>query len=250
MIDKSPAVLVSQERWLEAQQSELKVWRKQNRWYRRSLARCAEHLGLRDRCSGDDWNTWWCRQFEDYRLISSVLTNVIELGCGPYTNLRLLLKNRTARYVFCSDPLARHYVKLSGCWLQRRYAGGEILLDDHAIEECPYRDEYFDLVVLINVLDHVKDAWLCLDTAIRITKPGGQLVIGQDLTDAEDVARIGEDIGHPVRLRHTEIDARIGVTLRRQFYRILSREAGRNPRAHYGTYLLIGQKQAAFSLDS
>jgi SAM-dependent methyltransferase len=195
----------------------------------------------------DDWNTWWYHQFEEYRVISSTLTNAIELGCGPYTNLRLILKDRKADHVVCSDPLAGHYIKFTGSWLAERHARGEIVIDDHPIEHCPFADGYFELVVLINVLDHVQDAWMCLDAALRITKPGGQLVIGQDLTDGEDAAKVEEDVGHPIRLHHSDIDARFDGRIRRQFYKVLPRSEGRNASAHYGTYLLIGQKEGGAS---
>jgi SAM-dependent methyltransferase len=131
-----------------------------------------------------------------------------------------------------------------------RGARGDILVDDHAIEECPFSTDYFDLVVLINVLDHVQDAWRCLDMAVRIARPGGQIVIGQDLTDSEDALRVGEDVGHPIRIHHNDIDARLKGIVARQFHQVLPREAGRNPTAHYGTYLLIGQKLRATSAIS
>jgi SAM-dependent methyltransferase len=240
--EKSPSVVATRERWLEAQKFELGVWSRRHSWYRRSLARCGEWLGLRTTSVYDDWNAWWRQHFQEYQLIPTTLNNVIELGCGPYTNLRLILENRAANHIVCSDPLARHYIKLPGCWLSEQYDRGAIVVDDHPIEECPFGDDYFDLVVLINVLDHVQDAWQCLDTAIRITKPGGQLVIGQDLTDSEDVSRSTEDVGHPIRLHHSDIDAHLDARIRRQFYKVLPRHDGRNPAAHYGTYLLIGQK--------
>jgi ubiquinone/menaquinone biosynthesis C-methylase UbiE len=74
------------------------------------------------------------------------------------------------------------------------------VLDDHPLEELPFPSESFDLAVKINVLDHVRDAHLCMDNFIRILKPGGIVIWGQDLTNAEGVKRTasGVFVGHPI----------------------------------------------------
>ena len=48
------------------------------------------------RAWGDDWNHWWAEHFDDYRFLPEHLGDYIELGCGPYTNTRLILPGRTA----------------------------------------------------------------------------------------------------------------------------------------------------------
>jgi SAM-dependent methyltransferase len=239
----SPTTRVSTERWLEAQEYELDVWKRQNVWPRRWTAALLNALGIRKVKSGDDWNEWWFERFDAYRAIPDKLENAIELGCGPYTNMRLIRQNRDIDHVVCSDPLARHYIHFRRRWLAAEYRKGTILVDDHPIEECPFADGYFDLVVLINVLDHVKDGLAGLNTAVRITKPAGYLVIGQDLTSEEDAANNREDIGHPIRLHQEDIDQRIRRGFESVLYQVLPREKGRNPQFHYGTYLFIGRKK-------
>ena len=91
-----------------------------------------------------------------------------------------------------------------------------------------------------NVLDHVQDAPKCIQEAIRITKAGGCLVIGQDLSDEGDRERVGFDVGHPIMLDQAVLDSALLPLLSPLYYKILPREQGRNPSAHYGTYLLIG----------
>lgn len=234
-----PVLKVERERWHQAQVWELQTWRKQA-----SPIRAAIKSFLRGKplSIGDDWNFWWAAQFDAYRAIPDRLENAVELGCGPYTNIRLILQGRQIKHVYCSDPLAREYVTLGRNWLARAWRSRAVLIDDHPIEECPFASGYFDLVVLINVLDHVRDAVLCLEEAVRITKERGYLIIGQDLTDEEDAARIGQDIGHPIRLTHATLDSMLTAQFDAKVRKILSREEGRNPRAHYGTCLFIGQK--------
>jgi len=237
---------VSEERWRQAQEWEAAFWRSQNP-VAASLAARAKRLvkralGWPKAAPGDDWNHWWAEKFENYRAIPLQLARVAELGCGPYTNLRLILPGRQVGEAWCSDPLMAEYLKFEEQWLAQAWRQGAVRVDDHAIEECVFASEDFDLVVLINVLDHVRDSVQCLWQAARITRPGGFLIVGQDLSNAEDVARTGEDIGHPIRIDEETLDAELAPRFGAVLRRVLSREEGRNPEAHYGTYLFIGRK--------
>ena len=194
------------------------------------------------RASGDDWNRWWRERFDHYRFLPQSLGDCVELGCGPYTNIRLILDGRNAGRVVCSDPLSRSYVTFRGRWLASSHASGRIEIDDHPIEECVFPPESFDLVVMINVLDHVQDADTCLRKAVEVCKPGGVFVLGQDLSDESDVARHPHDVGHPIRLRREDLEPHLDAfeTLHR---RDLSRDEGRAPELHYGTLVYAGRKR-------
>jgi SAM-dependent methyltransferase len=200
-------------------------------------------LGVSSQDEGDDWNLWWQGKFEAYHPVPTVGENAIELGCGPFTNMRIIARGRSFKHVICSDPLVKEYVKFRGRWLAEAWKSGRVMIDDHPLEECPFASGFFDLVVLINVLDHVMDSLQCLWHAIRITKPGGCLILGQDLSDADDIARIGEDVGHPIRIGHAILDKSLIPEFIPLIHRILPRSEGRNPTAHYGTYVFIGRKR-------
>jgi len=195
----------------------------------------------RTQIAGEDWNSWWARQFDGYRVLPKTVDNYIELGCGPYGNTRLIAADRTLKRVVCSDPLARHYIRLRHTWLSKQYRKAAILIDDSPAEECPYASSYFDMVVMINVLDHVRDARACLAQAARILKPGGHLVLGQDLSNDQDEARTHFDVGHPIRLRLDDLGPYL-LSYEPLFQRLLPREQGRNPDAHYATLVFIGVK--------
>lgn len=238
---------VPKERWQAAQDWERQVWLNENASPLRQMIRSwLAKVGVRN-FTGDDWNDWWFEKFDHYRAVPSQLDNVIELGCGPYTNVRRICASRNVRHMVCSDPLVKHYIRFKGRWLSEAWQCGDVLIDDHPAEVCPYATNYFDLTVMINVLDHVQDALLCLDQAMRITKPGGLLIVGQDLTNGDDLNNpaVSQDIGHPIRLAHDVLDERLMPTFDSLLHRILPRMEGRNPAAHYGTYLFIGQKRVA-----
>jgi len=232
------------ERWLQAQRWEGALWRNANRPLRNAAKRVLQQLGLRRREVGDDWNHWWAEQFGDYRFIPKHIKDAIEFGCGPYTNLRLISRARKIDHAYCSDPLLHTYLTFRYTWLSESYRRRRVLVDDHPMEQCPFASDFFDLVVLINVLDHVRDASECLRQAVRVTKPGGFLIVGQDLTSEEDLSipEVRSDIGHPIKLDHEALDLFLHPTFKPVLYRILSRDEGREPTAHYGTYLFAGTK--------
>lgn len=233
---------VTEKRWLEAQKYELATWARCNSWYRKILANFAELIGIKKFREGDDWNKWWYDRFEFYQIIPKNLEKVIEFGCGPYTNVRLIMKNRIIKQVICSDPLANSYTNMKGIWLASEYKKGTIFVNTQPLEECSFPAEIFDVAIIINVLDHVRDVIISLENATRVIKPKGFLVLGQDLTDEEDIHNVGEDLGHPIRIHEKDLDRYLLGKFIPKLYKKLKREDGRNPCAHYGTYIFIGEK--------
>src|SRR4029078_6672552 len=106
----------------EAQQWELAFWKQsqQKHGWRRVVWPVAAPIPRAlnwDRAWGGDWNTWWAHHFEDYRFLPQRLESAIELGCGPYTNIRLITHGREIDRIVCSDPLIRDYLNFEGRWL-------------------------------------------------------------------------------------------------------------------------------------
>jgi SAM-dependent methyltransferase len=236
---------VSHERWQQAQSWELALWERaeQKEGWRRPIWHLAgpvlRRIGFGS--PGDDWNKWWSQQFDGYEFVPTKLGSLVELGCGPYTNARMVAHGREVDRVVCSDPLIEHYVRYRGTWLNRGYREGKIEIDASALENTQLSPSSFDVVVLINVLDHVRDALLCLERAAALVAPGGFFLLGQDLSNQEDVAIHPEDVGHPIRLGAEELRPHL-----RRFEpvldRLLPRENGRNPDAHCGTLIFAGRR--------
>ena len=236
---------VAAERWQRAQNWESQHWNRSNRPFRNVAKRVLQKIGFRKHEIGDDWNHWWAERFNHYDFIPRDVENAIEFGCGPYTNLRIVSAGRKIAHAYCSDPLLRTYLKFRYTWLSESYRRHEVLIDDHPMEHAPFASDFFDLVVVINVLDHVRDAPECLRQAVRVVKPQGVLVLGQDLTCEEDLHMPGvlNDVGHPIRINHRTLDSCLDGVFDPIIRRILSREEGREPKAHYGTYLYAGIKR-------
>jgi SAM-dependent methyltransferase len=241
---------VSDERWRQAQAWEQEAWvsteKARARWGKNFIWKLLAAMGLKPKDRGDDWNHWWAERFENYGFIPTQVASAIELGCGPYTNMRCLLRSCRAKRVVLSDPLINTYLTFPLSFVRRLHQEGGCEIDDHPIEECPFENETFDVVLMINVLDHVRDAGLCIEQASRILRPGGWLVIGQAMTNASDLKALegkpGET-GHPIKIDDAWMDQHLAGRYQARIQKTLSREEGRDPEHHYGTYLFAGCKR-------
>ena len=239
---------VDKNRWEQAQKWEENFWVKAQKmrakYGKNIIWKSLALLKLKPKYRGDDWNYWWKKVFDNYAFLPNNINNGIELDCGPYTNMRLILENTNINHLFLSDPLIKTYVKFKQTFVREMYKNNFCIIDDHPIEELPFKENYFDLTVMINVLDHVYDAELCMENAIKITKKGGILIIGQDLTNENDMKnnkKLLKDIGHPIRVDHEWLDSFTKGNFKEMVYKVLTREDGRDE-AHYGTYLFAGKK--------
>ena len=124
------------------------------------------------------------------------------------------------------------------------YHNKACILDDHPLEELPFRPNYFDLAMMINVLDHVKDARACLLNLIEVLKPGGLLILGQDLSNQDDLKALQLDPGlpgHPIKLNHEWFEPYLRG-FRPLISKVLSREESFEPHQHYGALIFAGYK--------
>lgn len=243
---------INKNKWKNGQKWEKNFWDNYTKraWSLRRLnfLRSAIKIILRDG-PGDDSNYWWAKQFDDYKFIPQKMTNVIEVGCGPFTNLRIALKDKNVTHVIASDPLAKHYVKYSTFQLAKKWRNTEYMIDDHPIEDLPYADNYFDLVVCINVLDHVLNPELCLKRITGLVRCGGIVVFGQDLTNEEDLNKtqterlLANDMGHPHIFDNPEELFSYFDNFEIIIKKILNRQEGRAPRWHFGTLIYAGCKK-------
>lgn len=254
---------VSEERWTEAQANEKALWEHINigrarrpailrviaRYLRalRNPALLRSYLANRDFSPGDDWNHWWLKQFDGYHWLPARIECAVESGCGPYTNIRLIAATRSVREIHCVDPLMDSYLTYPGTWLTRSVRRGKVFAHKAKGESLPLADGRCDLAVCINVLDHVQDAEQCMRELWRVLRPGGYVVFGQDLTNEEDVSRPGaevEEVYHPIRLDEEAVAGFFDRHFDAKLRKVLSRNQGREPLNHYGTFVFIGQKRS------
>jgi len=218
--DELGVVRVPRERWNAAQRYERNVWM--------NLAAHAE----------DDRNLDHARAFEGYRILTGRrFESAIELGCGPFTNLRLIARACEVRACALLDPLLEDYRhhrhctyrhgllalgenrlgqslgrSLPGRALRRllRRVRPALVLDGIPVSErlaLPIEDldgnRRYDLVVKINVLEHCFDAAAIFSRILQLSPPGSILVFHDKLFSGRRVASlVGArfDTGHPLRV--------------------------------------------------
>jgi SAM-dependent methyltransferase len=238
---KSPRVRTTADSWEAAQVEERREWRRQQT-IPYIIMRAIRRRSIAPQVLFEDWNEWWKQRFHDYKLVPLKQSTVVEIGCGPYTNVRLMLQTHQIENIYCIDPLAEDYKTLPFSWLKKQSKLGKLHIIAAPGEKVPIQTDLADSLLMINVLDHVQDAIKCLGEAHRILKPGGLFIFGQDLTNDEDMASTGEDKKHPIRLHHEDLISHLSLSFEPLQCDVLGRADGRAPEAHYGTLLYIGKK--------
>lgn len=239
---------VSYEAWKQAQVWEREFWFRQQRnlkkFGKNYIWKLLALVGRVEKYRGDDSNRWWAEQFAGYSFLPATAENMIEVGCGPYTNVRLVRKVCKPVRLFLSDPLIRAYMDFPMTMVRELHRNAGAYFDDHPLEDLPFRDSYFDVAVMINVLDHVQDAHACMKSLLRILKRGGYVIIGQDLTDEEDFRTHpdGMRTGHPITLDAGWFEpytSQCNEILKK----VLTRQEGREPQWHHATLIFAGVKK-------
>lgn len=178
------------ERWQEAQEYEATMW--------------MTGAGLR---ATEDRNREHAKGFDDYRAIRGLtFRNAIELGCGPFTNMIPILRNASCRRITLLDPLIDQYLTHPHCaYPKKRLAGSrrwKVRTVSSPIEEY-HTDERYDLVVIINVLEHCYLASAVFNKVLSLTAPGGIVVFHDKLVPVNairELAVVVYDAGHPLRV--------------------------------------------------
>jgi len=209
---------VPKERWQEAQRYEQRTWMDQGRDLQ------------------TDRNDYHRERFGEYAALHGKrFSRAIELGCGPFTNMRLIMRECAVGEIVLLDPLIEQYLAHPYCQYRTLHLGGaKRLLGDTVkrkgtnrglrhvlnvmaseglrgrrvkiipsmIEECPPVG-CFDLVVMINVIEHCQDAEAVFRKIMDLSRPGTMLVFGDILYDPlsfrEQMRRL-YDVGHPLRV--------------------------------------------------
>lgn len=213
-------VRVPKQRWQQAQRYERDTWMVANT------------------DASDDRNAVHRDGFSGYAAIGGrTFQHAIELGCGPFTNLRIIGEHCTIARCSLLDPLIEDYLHHPHCtydrrslrttethfgttlgrslpgralrralratapgMVVRRIPVGELL--SMPIEEMPAGHTY-DLVVMLNVLEHCYDATVIFDKILAILQPGGVFIFHDKLftaAEAKEDVKTRFDAGHPLRV--------------------------------------------------
>lgn len=203
------------------------------------------YLKFKDFYCGDDWNYWWMKQFDNYSVLPKHFEKSLEVGSGPYSNMRIVSQLVNVKEMYFTDPLMHLFTAFRMTWISDMAAKKKIHVSTGKAEQIDFPDQSFDLVVCNNVLDHVENAEQCLSEMHRVLKPGGYIIFGQELTNNEDlkVPSWRDDQGHPIKLHETFLDEFFEKSFDASLKKILPREQSRVPHHNYGTYIYIGKKK-------
>lgn len=144
-------------------------------------------------------------EFGEYAALPAHLGQVLEVGCGPFTQAITVLQDRQAAGVTLLDPLMHRYVQHPNCnYARGNLAGVPAQLLSRKLEDLPTAT--YDCTICINVLEHVQDVRRCLSNILDSVKAGGYLVFHERTWDRFDPTVL-YDVGHPIRITSADVDA-------------------------------------------
>ena len=180
-------VRVTEKRWRAAQEAESALW-----------------TGAAG-AAGSDRNVHHAELFDGYRALPDALGHVVEVGCGPFTQLQSVLRpSSTTSSITLVDPLVHKYkAKARACaYRSGQLVGRPVSLVGMQLEAfVPAKPA--DVLVMIAVLQSVQDVAAALQAAYNALRPGGWLVFADRVFDerwtahAKGGAAPFWDVGHP-----------------------------------------------------
>lgn len=192
---------ITQTRWLAAQAVESGVWHGNQ--------------------GGEDRNEQHAGWFDQYRSVNgSALGRMLEIGCGPFTQTQTLLRKvqpppqeHAITSITLADPLMLFYHQhVPSCpYRTGSLLGHRTLFIASGAEDLALRGVY-DTVIMMNVLEHCRDALAVLENLHAAVKGGtGLLVFSERWYDTKwrkyelDRAPFW-DIMHPINIKRAVIE--------------------------------------------
>ncbi|CAF1099229.1 unnamed protein product [Rotaria sordida] len=184
---------ISHDRWMHAISSEKSAWS----GTKRSDDRSSDHLA----------------GFNYYKELPNNLGDVLEVGCGPFTQTRpiLNLKNRQfdIKSITLWEPSAIYYVQyVKNCVYKNGKINGfpnlTTIVVSAGAEQLRFMNSY-DTIIMINVLEHVQNSYEILQNIYNALRPNGILVLGERWWDHYNwhISSITADrVLHPIRIKY------------------------------------------------
>ena len=168
-----------------------------------------------------DWWTKYCDNIDWYEEFAKTIiievspyieilsdTNILEIGSGPAGGITYLDSNNK----YAIDPL-EDYFSTNEKWIKHRDTRVKYYVGKG--EKLPFADNFFDLVILDNVLDHCENPIDVLDEINRVIKFGGIIFFRQHVYNywgklmRSFMELIKIDSGHPFTLIKYQLDQRL-----------------------------------------
>lgn len=192
----------------------------------------------------EDRNYYHEENFDNYNCLRGTkFERAIELGSGPFTNLRIIGRNVDIAKCTLLDPLINEYLKHPNC----TYKGNKLILAKHLskktlvnmalgkyftklynvarksvnptievekliaspVEQMP-TDQKYDLVCIINVLEHCYDIDLVFKNILKIMGKGAVFIFNDRYyihDEVKDILAHHFDAAHPLKVEKKVVDA-------------------------------------------
>lgn len=219
-------------RWQRAQRYELSEW-----------VQRGSHLR-------DDRNYFHKEVFDSYQVLNTLKTprSFIELGCGPFTNARVILEQFPGiEDITLVDPLADQYMNLHrNCtYRESRLNVGEgirpVKVVSTSIEELEV-DRKYDIVVMVNVLEHCFDIPVILDKINNLLSDNGCFIYADVQFDKDVIDRLAKtkyNAGHPIRFTKEYMNNYLNINFEELYSKFIPEVVAGEPcEEHY----FIGKK--------
>lgn len=208
-------VEITYDRWKQAQSVESSVWN--------------GNMGGEDR---NEQHAQWFDGYKTLKPLAGQLGRMLEIGSGPFTQTKTIIERIGLQYskvlsITLADPLMIFYhTHVPSC----PYKDGSLLgfptqFVASGGEELFFRGEY-DTVIMMNVLEHCRDALKVLENMHTAVKPGGTLIFSERWYDTkwvkyEDNKQAFWDVMHPINVKRAIIESILSCYVplyRRDFY--------------------------------
>lgn len=157
----------------------------------------------------DDRNFEHLERFGSLRFLrTEKIDETIELGCGPFTNMRLFSQIFTPKKITLLDPLISDYLNHPNCTYKNKKLNGiDVEIVSSPIESYETTKTY-DAVVMINVIEHCYNVDSIFSKILSILKSGGLFIFSDVFFyDVKTLASNIYDAGHPLRLSTEKMES-------------------------------------------
>ena len=184
---------VSINRWNEAQSYEEKTWM------------------INGISENDDRNYEHLIRFDNYSSINfKNFTSFIELGCGPFTNTRLIIDRISINCdIYLLDPLIDIYKNHPNCTYKNNILSNKKVNTIKSSIEILEENKRYDCVLMNNVLEHCYNIDIIFDKILKIINNNGFLIFSDVCFLKSSIAELCENIydaGHPIKISKDYID--------------------------------------------